>query len=336
MPTLVLERHEIRELLPMGECMDAVEEAFRMHARGDVVLPLRNLIWQPDGTGLLGVMPAYLGGDVDAPGVKVVTVFPGNHGTELDAHQGAVLLFEGRRGQLLAILDGSEVTAIRTAAASGVATRLLAREDASELLMIGAGVQSSTHIEAMACARSLRRVRVWSRNVDKARAFVAAEAGRHGPPIEVAEDLASAVGEAHIVCVVTSAKTPVLEGRWLQPGTHVNAVGACMPTVREIDTEAVGRASLFCDSRESLLAEAGDFLIPKKEGALGDDHIVGEIGEVLEGTVDGRRSRDEITLFESLGLGIEDVAAAHHVYVKARERGVGTAVDLGGLRSGAD
>jgi ornithine cyclodeaminase len=283
--------------------------------------------------GLLGVMPAWLGGDVNASGVKVVSVFPGNHGSELDAHQGVVLLFEGKQGRLLAIIDASEVTAIRTAAASAVATRVLAREDASELLVVGTGIQARTHVEAIACVRELQRVRVYGRDPTRARAFAEQESARLGVRVEAVEDLRDAVGRADIVCLATSSKAPVLRGEWLRDGAHINAVGACTPTARELDGEAVARARLYCDRRESLFAEAGDFLLARAEGLVADAHVVGELGDVLVGMLVGRRDTAEITLFESLGLGIEDVAVAHHIHAVACERGVGTELALGGERA---
>ena len=331
MQTLVVNQREVRELLPMTECIDVVAAALETLSKGDAVQPLRTATWLPDRRGLIGLMPAYLGG-IDAPGIKVVTVYPGNHGTALDSHQGAVLLFDGAHGSLVAVMDGSEITAIRTAAASGVATRLLAREDATELAIIGTGVQARTHLEAMAAVRPIARARVWSRSAEGARAFAARAAERSGIPVEAAASARAACEGADIVCTTTSSTVPVVEGEWLAPGAHVNAVGACVKAARELDTAAVVRSRLYVDCRESTFNEAGDFLIPRDEGAIGDDHIVGELGEVMLGTAPGRGGADEITLFKSLGVGVEDVAAAHYIYGKARERGAGTAIELGGTR----
>lgn len=335
METLILDHRQVRETLPMADCIEAMARAFAAYSAGSAVQPLRSATWLPDRSGLVGLMPAY-DGELDAPGVKVVTVFPGNHGTRYDSHQGAVLLFEGRHGSLTAILDAGAVTAIRTAAASGAATRLLARADAGELAILGSGVQAGTHLEAMAAVRPLRRVRVWSRSPDHARRFAAAEAGGCAFPIEAVATARAAVEGADLVCTVTAATEPVLEGAWLAPGAHVNAVGACLPGARELDGAAVARARLFVDSRESANAEAGDLLIARQEGAVGDDAIAGEVGELVLGRVEGRRSDDEVTLFESLGLGIEDVAAAHLALEHAGRLGVGTRLDLAGLGAGAD
>jgi ornithine cyclodeaminase/alanine dehydrogenase-like protein (mu-crystallin family) len=331
MDVLVVGQKDVRRLLPMADCIEVMAGALAALARGDGLQPLRAAIKLPGGAGLLGVMPAYLGGEADAPGIKVLSVFPGNHGTELDSHQGAVLLFEGKRGRLVAVIDASEVTAIRTAATSGLATRLLARPDAGDLALIGSGIQARTHLEAMAAVRQLRRVRVFSQHPERAQAFAERAAAAHpGCEVSAAASAREAVGGADIVCTTTSSRTPVLEGAWLAPGAHVNAVGACVPGARELDGAAVARARVFVDRRESALSEAGDILLAIRDGTIGDDHIAGELGELLIGTRQGRRSADEITLFESLGIGIEDVAAAHFIVERARKAGAGTALELGG------
>jgi len=329
--TRILDAAEVRRLLPMAECVEVVEEALKTLARGDAVLPLRPIVKLPDGSGVLALMPAALGGPA-CFGLKAISVMPGNHGSEYDAHQGAVLLFEVAHGCLLAVLDASTVTAIRTAAASGVATRCLAREDAGDLAIVGAGVQAASHLDAMRAVRTLRRVRVAARSADSARRFAEHHAARTGLAIEAVADVRAAVEGADLVCTTTSAREPVVHGAWLSPGVHVNAVGACFPTMRELDTEAVRRARLVVDRRESAMKEAGDVLIPIAEGAIGPDHIAGELGEVLIGRVPGRRTADEITLFESLGIAVEDLAAAHHVWRRAEAENAGIAVTLGGRR----
>lgn len=311
--------------------MDVMAEALKTLARGDALNPLRRGLLLPDKSGLLGMMPAYLG-DIKALGLKVISIFPGNEGTEYDSHQGAVLLFEPEHGRLLAIMDASSITAIRTAAVSGVATKLLAREDAGDLAILGSGVQAHTHLLAMLLARQIRRVRVWSRTFDHAQVFTQRESGRCGIQVEPMATAREAAEGADIICTTTAAHEPVLMGDWLAPGAHINAVGSSTPFARELDTAAVVKSRLFVDRRESMLNEAGEFLIPKKEGAIGDDHIQGEIGEVLLGQIPGRESAEEITLFKSLGLGVEDVASAHHIYQKAIEKGAGTWVEFGGSR----
>jgi len=332
MPVLMINQMEVRRLLPMNECMEVMAQTLLTVAKGNAILPLRPVMWLPEKVGALGMMPGYLG-DIGMMGLKVVSVFPGNHGTDYDSHMGAVMLFEDQHGQLLAIVDASEITAIRTAAVSAVATRLLARENASELAILGSGVQAASHLAAMLLARKITRVRLWSRNGQHAAKLAKIAAKRHGVEIDIMSSAQAAVAGADIVCTVTSAREPVLLGEWLPAGAHINAVGSSVAFTRELDTAAVVKAKLFVDRREATLNEAGDFLLPRQEGAIDDTHIRGEIGEILLGRVKGRETEEEITLFKSLGLAVEDVAAAHHVYVKALEDGSGVSVELGGSRA---
>ena len=315
-------------MLPIGECVDVMAEALATLDRGEGVNPLRTALFLPDRSGLLGMMPAYLASP-PALGIKAVSVFPGNHGTQFDSHQGVVLLFEPTHGRLLAVVDASEITAIRTAAVSGLATRLLARERAGDLAILGSGVQARTHLEAMAAVRSLDRVRVWSRTRAHAERFAERASLAVTTEIEVVDSVEAAVSGADLVCTTTSSSEPVLEGDWLAPGVHVNAVGSSIAAARELDSAAMVRGRLFVDRRESTLNEAGDFLIPKREGVLDDSAIVAELGELLGGA-EGRRSETEITIFKSLGLGVEDLAAAEHVYRQAVAQGLGEAVEFSG------
>jgi ornithine cyclodeaminase/alanine dehydrogenase-like protein (mu-crystallin family) len=328
---LVLSQEDVVRLLPMGECIDVMVQALSTLARGDALLPLRTVVRLPEPGNAFAVMPAYLGAPA-AIGAKVITIFPGNHGTAFDSHQGAVLLFDTVHGSLQALLDATAVTSIRTAAVSAVATRLLAREDADEVAILGSGVQARMHIEAIPLVRRIKRVRVWSRNIDHARGLARFASEHLGFEVEVAETAERAVRDAGIVCTTTSARQPVLQGEWLAPGTHVNAIGASAPDAREIDSQTVTRSRLYVDRRESALNEPGDILVPLTEGAITRSHIVGELGELLMGTAVGRRDADEITLFKSLGLAIEDLAAACHVVERARAMRVGSEIDLGGRR----
>ncbi len=327
----IINDEAVRRLLPMDECIAAMERAIAALACDNAVQPLRSLVWQPDRSGLLGMMPGWLG-EPQTLGIKVVAIFPGNHGTELDAHQGVVLLFDTTDGRLLAVMDATEITGIRTAAVSAVATRHLATPDAGDLAILGSGTQAQTHLEAMLCVRKIARVRVWSRKPENAARFAAAESRRWARTIEPAPTAREAVRDADIICTTTSASAPVLEGAWIAPGAHVNAVGACLPKSRELDTEAVRQARLFVDRRESALNEAGDFLIPRAEGAIDDDHIVGELGDVVTGGVPGRVSPDDRTLFKSLGLAVEDLAAAHLIYTKTRDDDSVPLMAIGGRR----
>jgi ornithine cyclodeaminase len=265
-------------------------------------------------------------------GLKIVSVFPGNHGTDYDSHQGAVMLFDTDHGCPLAMVDASAITAIRTPAVTALATRLLAKKDAGDLAILGSGIQARGHLEAMLQVLPIRRVRVWSLPLDQARQFAAASSKRLGIRVEAMETSQDAVKGADIICTVTAAPEPILFGESVSAGAHINAIGACIPTTRELDTAAVVKSRLYVDRRESTLNEAGDFLIPKKEGSITDKHIIGEIGEILAGKVPGRQSENEITLFKSLGLAVEDLAAAHYVYQKAMAKKIGTLVELGGKR----
>ena len=331
MKVLIVNSAEVTRLLPMDECIDVMADALSALARGEAIVPLRPILWLPEKVGALGMMPSYLA-SADALGLKVVTVFQGNHGTKYDSHQGAVLLFESKHGQLLSIMDATSITGIRTAAVSGVATRLLARADAKSVAILGSGVQARTHLAAMIHSRSIDSVRVWSRDPEHARRFADRESKRHGIAVSAASSVQEAVQQADIICTTTSSREPILEGKWISPGTHINAVGSSVPFARELDSDAVRRARLYVDRRESALNEAGDFLLARKEGAVDDAHIVGEIGELLLGNIEGRQGPDEITLFKSLGLAVEDLAAANHIYRKAIESNSGVSVELGGDR----
>src|SRR5688572_24593738 len=229
MKVLIVNEPGVRALLPMDACVTLMREALSTFARGDAVLPLRNLMRLPDGSGLIGMMPGYLG-EPRSFGLKVVSVMPGNHGTGYDSHQGVVMLFGLQHGEPLAILDATAITAVRTAAASGLATQVLARADAGDLALIGSGVQARTHLQAMACVRTLRRVRVFSRSQANAERFARANAASSPVLVEVASSAEAAVRGADLVCTTTSSREPVLLGRWLEPGAHINAVGACFPS----------------------------------------------------------------------------------------------------------
>ncbi len=328
MKTLILNQSEVTQLLPMRECISVMEAALRALAQEKAVQPLRTKMWLPEKFGLLGMMPSYLS-EPKALGIKVISIFPHNQSSQFDSHQGAVLLFDAEHGQLLAMMDASSITAIRTAAVSGLATRLLARDDASDLALLGSGVQAQTHLEAMLSVRQFKRIRIWSRNFENTKKMAERASQRHKISIETMKTAREAVEGADVICTVTASAQPVLMGDWVSPGAHVNAVGSSLPSARELDTKALLISKLFVDRRESTLNEAGDFLTPKQEGALGDDHIRGEIGEILINRIKGRTSNQEITLFKSLGLAVEDVAAARYLYEKAQSEKKGTWVEFG-------
>jgi len=326
MELLVINAAEVRQLLPMAACMDAMETALKQLGRGEAQNPLRSANWLADNRGILLAMPALT---EEAMAIKVITVMPGNHGSPYDSHMGAVILFDSQYGRPLALMDATEITANRTAAVSGVATRALAREDAGDLAILGTGVQARSHLQAILEARPLRRVRVWSRSEAHRAAYAQWASDELDVEVESAGSAEYAVKGADLICTTTAATEPVLHGVWLSPGAHINAVGASTATTRELDSQAMAMVSHFVDRRESALDESGDYLIPLNEGAIGDDHIRAELGEVLLGRAPGRSSDDEITLFNSLGLAVEDLASAQLIYREAQRRGQGTNVEFG-------
>lgn len=303
---LILSEHDVEALLTMEECIGVMEEALAALARGEVYNPLRFPLRAEGAPGLLGLMPAWRGGEKAAWGLKEVCVYPGNPKRGLDTHLGAVLLHDGETGQLRAAMNASAITAIRTAAVSAVATKLLARDDARVLAILGTGVQGRSHGRAIPLVRNIDEVRTWSRS---------------GGTAASAEEC---VRGADVIVTATSSREPVLRRGWIKDGAHIVAAGSSIPSARELDGETMAASSLFVDRRESTVNESGDYLFAVREGAIGEDHIRGEIGDVLIGKTEGRRSDREITLFKSLGLAIEDLAAAQFLYEKAEKTGAGT------------
>jgi ornithine cyclodeaminase/alanine dehydrogenase-like protein (mu-crystallin family) len=321
---LVLAHEDVKRLLAMDDCIELMAGALADLARGQSWQPLRFVVRPPEEQSLMGLMPAHRSSPEPAYGLKTVCIFPGNPARGLDPHQGGVMLFDGETGELRAFVDASAVTSIRTAAVSAVATRALARPDSKVLAILGSGVQARAHLEAMARVLSFEQARVWSRTAEHAHAF-AAEA--EAPfPVEAAESAEAAVRDADVVVTVTSAREPIVERGWLAPGAHVNAVGSSIPTARELDSATIAAAALFVDRRESTLSESGEYLRAVEEEGIGPDHIRAELGEVLMGSADGRVSPDELTVFVSLGLAVEDLAAAEFLYRRARSEGAGSVV----------
>jgi ornithine cyclodeaminase len=328
MKILVLNTEQIRELLPMRDCIELMADALSALARGEVFQPLRTIVRPPEALGLLGLMPAYRTGEHGAFGMKAICVFPGNPAIGKDAHQGAVMLFSRETGELSALMNASEITAIRTAAVSAVATRLLAREDAHQLAIIGAGVQARTHLVALDAVREIRQARVACRNIEHAQELVREMQPRFLFPIEAVKSNEDAVRGADLVVTATSSQEPVINKDWISPGAHVNAIGTHSPNSREVDSATMAGARIFVDRRESAMNESGDYLLAAKEGLINAESIVAEIGELLIGTKSGRSSDNEITLFKSLGLAIEDVACAEYLYNQARSENYGSWVQL--------
>jgi ornithine cyclodeaminase/alanine dehydrogenase-like protein (mu-crystallin family) len=325
---LVLRAAEIERLLPMAECIEVVAEALSALEEGTMSQPLRSVFVPPGGNGLMAWMPAHRSSMVPVFGMKILCVIPSNPSRGLDGHQGQVLLADGVTGELRALLDASPVTAIRTAAVSALATRLLARPDASTLAIIGTGVQALRHLESIPIVRPIERVRIAGRSPARALEFVAGLAGRFPFAIEASASAEAAVRDADIVVTATSSREPVLAREWLKRGAHVNAVGASQPTHRELETTIVADSLLFTDRRESLENEAADYRLALEEGRISTSHLRAELGELVAGKTDGRTSDEQLTLFRSLGLAVFDLAAAEHVVAKAHASGIGTVVDF--------
>ena len=328
MKILILDSGQVKQLLPVVVCIDLMAEALAALARDEVYQPLRTIIRPPNARGLLGLMPAYMSGERGAFGMKAICVFPENPSQGKDAHQGAVMLFSRETGELLALMNASEITAIRTGAVSALATRLLAREDAHDLAIIGAGVQARSHLAALSSVRTIKRARVCARNFDHAQQLAKEEQPQYQFPIEAVRNNEEAVRGANLIVTATSSHEPVINKDWISNGAHINAIGTHSPSSREIDSATMGAARIFVDRRESALNESGDYLLAAKEGLVTPESIVGEIGELLIGTKSGRSSETEITLFKSLGLAIEDVMCANYIYSKALAENAGSWVEF--------
>ena len=308
-------REEVAALLPMKECIDLMESSFLALANGECLQPLRSIMWLPDKTGLLGMMPGYAAGP-GVMGIKLITVFHANKDSGYPSHQGIVALFDAKHGQPLMMFDATEITAIRTAAVSALATRVLSRENSERLAIIGAGEQAQRHVESILLVRKIKEITIWNRNEVNARALSNKITARRSINIQVTKTAQQAIEGAEIICTVTASRQPLVMGDWISNGSHINAVGSSTPFSRELDTTAVVRGTLFTDRYESIFKESGDFLIPKEEGAITDAHVKAELGEVLSGSKKGRQSDQQITIFKSLGLAVEDIFSAWHIYQK--------------------
>jgi ornithine cyclodeaminase len=331
MRVLVLSHRDVLAALQPEPCADAMAAVLAGHARGETYLPLRSVMIPPDAAGFMGLMPGWSrgrGAGAAAFALKAVCIMPGNPARGLDAHQGLVTLFDGETGEPTAILDASAITAVRTAAVTAVATSVLARPDATTLALLGAGTQARAHLRALAGVRAFEQVRVYAPTTAHAQ-DLAQQAGAAAGQVTVAASAQEAVRDADVVVTVTSSREPVLRREWLAPGAHVNAVGASSPQARELDTATVAASALYCDSRESLRNEAGEFRLAVEQGLIaGEEHVRAELGEVLAGLAAGRGDAGELTLFRSLGLAVEDLAAAQCAVAAAAEQGLGTEVEL--------
>ncbi|HLW77486.1 MAG TPA: ornithine cyclodeaminase family protein [Bryobacteraceae bacterium] len=314
MPLLLTEA-DVRSVLTMPDLIAAMEPALAAFSSGAVVQPVRTVLDLADRHAFFGLMPAYVP-SLPALGAKLVTVYHSNLERGLPSHLATILLFDPATGDLEAIVDGRYITEARTAAVSAVSAKKLARPDAKILAILGSGVQARSHFEALNCVCKFDEIRVWSPTLENSRKF-AAETGSI-----VKASAEEAARGADVIALVTASSTPVVHGDWIKPGTHVIAVGACRPTEREMDSALVARARLFVDSRAAALKEAGDIVIPIQEGRITADHIVAELGE----STAARQSREEVTIFKSLGLAVEDVASAHLAATRARRNSKGASV----------
>ena len=326
MSLLIIRAAEIRRLLPMAECIEVMDRAMRAFSAGSVNTPSRTIAPLEGDNGYLILMP----GEIQKPplyGAKIVGLHPGNPERGRPAVQGFVILFDHTTGAPIALVDGAEITTIRTAAASALATRELARKGASSHGIFGTGVQAAGHLDAVCSIRDITQVLIWGRDPEKARQFAHTHADRTGITISAVTDPAVAAA-CDIVSLATNSPEPVLRGEWLQAGAHLNLVGAHEPHHREADSKAVAGSAIYVDSRQGALSEAGDILIPISEGKISERDIIGEIGEVLPGAAPGRKDEQQITLFKSLGIVAQDLFAAEHVLSKARKTGTGQLVEF--------
>ncbi|MXO66175.1 ornithine cyclodeaminase family protein [Altericroceibacterium endophyticum] len=299
-------------------CIRIVSEAMQALSAGRTKQLLRTMIHMGEGR-TFAQMPGALADD-DMFGAKMISVFPDPARPGSRRHRGVVMLFEPDEGRPVCIADAEEITHIRTAAATAVGTDALARPDAKTLLLVGTGGQVRTHLQALPLVRDFDRILIWGRHPEKAQAIADEEGARVAVPIAVAYDLQTACGEADVICTLTGAKEPLVFGDWIRPGTHVNLVGSSGPGPVEVDTPLVAKSRFIADSRASALDAAAEFLVAREAGAVSDDHIVAEIGEVLLGQIEGRRTAEEITIYKSLGHAVQDLAATAHLYRSAPEQ----------------
>jgi ornithine cyclodeaminase/alanine dehydrogenase-like protein (mu-crystallin family) len=307
-----IDREEVARRLTYDICIPIVRDAMIAFSKGETKQLLRSIIPLSEGR-LLGIMPGALGSHAIF-GAKLISVFHENFTRGVPSHQGLIVLFDPESGAPVCVVDAGEVTAIRTAAASAVATDALARKDASRLALLGYGEQASTHARAIGMVRSLDSIVVWGRSFRRAQAFAERTAAELAVPVAAVESVKQAVAEADMICTVTSAAEPILRGAWVRPGTHLNLVGSSHAGPAEVDNELVVRSRFIADSRDGVLQQGGEFLRAKAEGLVSDTHIVAEIGQVLMGEVEGRRSAEEITVYKSLGHVVQDLASAAALY----------------------
>lgn len=306
-----MEAKEVYEKLDMQTCMGLMKEALIGLERGSMLQPLRSVHKLPH-ENKFGFMPAYLG-DEDFFGAKVITAFHKNAGTKYPSHMGYVLVFESKHGSLVGMVDAGTITELRTGAVSGVATDLLARKDAKSLAIIGAGAQGRSHLKAISTVRNIEEVFVYDLDPKKAEQFIIDMNLCDGIKAVVCENIEQAVKDADIICTLTPSTTPFLYRSMVKKGVHINAVGAFTPSTREVSSDLVESSKLYADYQESMEKECGEYLIPLKEGVITREHITGSMGNLLLERCQGRETDDEITLFDGLGLAVEDVICARYI-----------------------
>lgn len=324
---LVLSEKQVQSLIDLDELIAALAQAHIQYSTGKAVMPVRLVVPLPQIQGRITSMPGYLNED-KALGMKVVTYFQDNPKQNLPAILATIMLFSSETGKMIAAMDGGYITAIRTACASALATQALANADTPVLGILGAGVQARAHIQALTRVRQLKRIKLYSPSGKSALAIKTELEPQCGVTIDIVSSTENAVRDSDLLVTVTTAKDPIVKAEWLKPGVHINAVGSHRPDLREIDGATLKRAKVVVDSREAIMAECGDILLALKEGSIVESDMHGEIGEVLAGTKVGRSSPNEITLYKSVGIAIQDVATAQLVYRKALERNVGTNVEI--------
>jgi len=316
---------DVRKALPMAEAVEVMKRAFAQLSSGQAVVPLRTHLDVAKHGGVALFMPSYLP-NAAKMGIKIVTLFDGNPGRGLPRIQALIVVLDATTGSPLAVIDGTSVTAIRTGAACGAATDLLARPEAATAAIFGAGVQGRTQLEAVCAVRPIRKARIFDPCPQSAEAFARMMGPALGIEVEPARSPADAVRLADVVCTATNSRTPVFSDRDLRPGVHVNAMGSYQPSVQEIPAETVLRALVVVDHRPAALAEAGDLLVPMAQGLFGEDHIHAELGEIVTGAKPGRASADAVTLFKSVGIAVQDLAAAIHVLARGEQLHLGTEI----------
>lgn len=324
---LLLSQADMRRLLPLSDCIDAIEEGFRFSAQNKDVIPVRLPLEIPDQQAVTFFMPAYLPHS-GAFGAKIVSVFPGNTVRGLPVVTGFYVLCDPETGALLALMDATHLTGVRTAAASAVATRYLGKGSASRLAVFGAGVQARFHVEAMRVVRPIAEVRVYNRTRERGQTFVEEIRRTSGLRVYLAESPEACIDGADLIVTCTRSRTPLFEGNRVSAGTHINAVGVYTPDAQELDERTIQWAAVFVDTFEGALAEAGDLLIPLAKGLITREHLRGELADLVTGRVKGRTSDDEITVFKSVGYALEDAVTAQLAYRKAVQTGIGISVDL--------